>query len=145
MTQSIENAVAEIADVVANTYGIVLASGTPKENYSEYPFAMTYILNGQVGNEVTDSVIGLHNIAVDLLVPREWDIGDSLPVLHPILDSLKVSLWSEVATSTGGFFNNSIDTFSNMLIDFLPSYPYGTLELIGYRIILEGVKIVTNL
>ena len=140
--QTIESCIPEIAFVVTHVNGINGAQSTPRENESSYPFAMVYLLDGEVMNDVTQGIIDLHNIAVDLLVPRIWDLADSLPMLHPILDNLKNALWSEVATSSGSHFNTSIDTFSNLRIQFLPEYPYAGTDLIGYRLIMEGVKLM---
>lgn len=145
MTQNITNAIAEIAEVVAAVSGINAPQATPRENTSEYPFAMVYLGDGESGSESQGWAIGLHNIAIDLLVPREWDLNDSLPLLHPILDSLNVGLWSEVAKDGAGFFNGSVDTFGNLRFLFMPEYPYAAVEMIGYRLVMEQVKIVTTL
>ena len=145
MTQTITNAIVEIAEVVAGTTGIKAPQANPRENASEYPFAMVYLLEGDVGSESEGWIVDLHNFAIDILVPREWDLAVSLPLFHPILDTLKVVLFQEVAKTGGGAFNGSIDTFSSLRIMFLPEYNYAGIDMIGYRVMMEQVKLVGTL
>ena len=145
MTQSIENAITEIANVVAATTGINAPQATPRENANEFPFAMVYLMEGEGNAESEGWTTELHSIAIDLLVPREWGIEIVFETLHPILDDLKVALWSEVAKTGGDAFNSSIDTFSVMRFQFLPEYIYNNTEMIGYRTIMEQVKLLTTL
>jgi hypothetical protein len=145
MTQDLETAIPAIATVVVSVSGVNAPSAIPSDNASEYPFAMVYLLEGEVGNDIEGQIVDLHNIAIDLLVPREWDLTESLPVLHPILDDLKVALFTEVTTAGGGHFDNTVDTFATLRILFLPEYQYAGIEMIGYRLVMEGVKMVTTL
>ena len=145
MTQNLENAIVEIAEIVAGVSGINAPQATPRENASEFPFAMVYLMEGEVGSQSEGWIVDLHNIAIDILVPREWDLADSLPLLHPILDALKVALFQEVAKTGGGAFDNSIDTFSNLRMMFLPEYNYSGIDMIGYRVVMEQVKLAGTL
>ena len=143
MTQSLEDCIPQIAAVVVAVSG-VKGLGLPRENSSEYPFAMTYIFDGEIGGDIEGQSVGLYNIAIDLLAPFERGLANILPTLHPILDDLQNDLLAEVK-SGGGQFSNTVDTFSNLRLFFLPDYPYGAIQLIGYRVIMEGVKILTVL
>lgn len=145
MTQSITNAVVEIANVVAKTTGINAPQATPRENASEFPLAMVYLIEAEEGSMSEGWIEGLHSFAIDILVPREMGLELALPELHPILDALKVALFSETAKDTGTAFNNSIDTFGNTRTLFLPEYLYNGIQMIGYRVTMEFVKIVTAL
>ena len=107
--------------------------------------ALVYLMEGEANCESEGWTTELHSIAIDLLVPRERGIESAFETLHPILDNLKVALWSEVAKDGGGAFNGSIDTFSILRFMFLPEYIYGNTEMIGYRLIMEQVKILTTL
>ena len=145
MPQTIASAIVEIAEVVAAASGINAPQATPRENTNEYPFAMVYLFDGQSSAMSQGWKIDLVNIAIDILTPRSRDLNESLPALHAILDTLLDALWSEVAKQGAGFFDGSIDTFGNLSIAFLPFYVYANVEMIGYRLVLEQVKLVATL
>jgi len=144
MTHNITNAIAEIAEVVAAVTGINAPQATPHENTSEFPMAMVYIFDGLVSSPSYGVMMDLDNIAIDILTPHR-DISDDLPALHAVLDACKKALWSEIALDTGGRFDSSIDTFQDIAISFLPNYTWAGVDMIGYRLVMQGVKLLDTL
>jgi hypothetical protein len=144
MTHNITNAIPEIAEVIVAVTGINAPQGVPRENVSEFPMAMVYIFDGIVSSPSYGTMMDLDNIAIDILTPRR-DIAEDLPVLHAILDACKKALWSEIALDTGGRFDSSIDTFQDIAISFLPDYVYAGVEMIGYRLVMQQVKLLDTL
>lgn len=139
MPQTIAAAVPAIATVAKNA--ISASGGVPQEVANEYPFLVVSLFDGQLGSPGNDWTEDVVNIAIDVLVPRAWDIGVSLPLLLGYVDTLKAALWTQVATDPGLHFSNTIDTFTNIAVAYLPFNPWSAVDMIGYRFVLEGVKI----
>jgi len=145
MTQDLQTCIPAIANVVAATSAIKGVQSLPMDNANDYPFAMVYLLEGNSGNNTSQSLEDLDNIAIDILVPLEWGLGKCFPLLNAAIDELKVDLVKEVTNDVGhqgGHFSFSIDTFQDLQIYFLPEYPYGNVQMIGYRIVIMQVKLI---
>jgi hypothetical protein len=139
MPQTLTACAPAIASVV--TTAISASGGVPQEAANEYPFVVVSLFDGMLTSPGNDWTEDLVNIAIDVLVPRAWDIGVSMPLLLGYVDTLKVALWTQVATAPGLHFDNTIDTFANIAVAYLPFNPWSNVDMIGYRLVLEGVKL----
>jgi hypothetical protein len=143
MTQTIALAAPAIASIV--TAALSASGGVPQEVANEYPFVVVSLFDGEVTSPGNDWIEDHLNVAIDILVPRAWDIGVSMPLLLGYVDTLKVALWRQVATDPGLHFSNTIDTFVNIAVAYLPFNPWSAVDCIGYRFVLEGVKLTGTL
>jgi len=145
MTQDLQTCIPAISDVVVATTSIKGTQSLPQDNMNDYPFAMVYLFTGGAGNDISQALVDLDNIAIDILVPIEWGLAKCFPILNQCVDEVKVALVKEVVndgTHKGGHFSNSVDTFEGLQFFFLPEYPYGNMPMIGYRIVITDVKLV---
>lgn len=140
---TISTALTAISAVVAGVSGIKRAPDNPMENINEYPFALTYVMDGFLNIGPIGTKKSLINIAIDLLTPRR-DISLDMAILTPYLDSIPTALVSEVSVG-GDVFSGTISTYENLRLEFLPFYDYAGAPMIGYRFTLENVKLLTNL
>jgi hypothetical protein len=143
LTQEILNACAAVAAVVDNVSGINKVPSVPMENINEYPFALVYPANGNINIGPVGTRKSLNNIHIDLLTVRR-DINLDLTLMIPFIDSVSAALNAEISYD-GDRFSGTVQTFENILYEFLPFYPYAGPEMIGYRFIMENVKILVNL
>jgi len=143
MTQPVDNAIAKIAAIVAGVSGIRQAPTYPTETQSVDPFAITYVYNGTVNAGVIGSKKMLLSIAVDLYIPR-LDLARDMATLTPFLDLITNALLGQVSGS-GGLFSGSITTFERLDIEFLPNMTYGAVTMIGYRFLMNNVKLLLAL
>jgi hypothetical protein len=142
-----EKAISEIAYVVSNVPGIKQAPAQPSETQNEYPFAAIYLATGTLGLGPTGTHKSLYNIAIDVLTNR-MDLPNDLSILHPFIDLITSALDAEVSNSEdglpGGCFNGTISTFESVSISFLPKVDYAGVQMIGYRFLMNNVKILSN-
>jgi hypothetical protein len=143
MSHTIATAAPAIASVV--TAALSAAGGVPQEVANEYPFVVVALFDGELTNPGNNWTEDHLQISIDVLVPRAWDIGVSMPLLLGYVDLLRVALWSQVATDPGLHFTNTIDTFTNIAVAYLPFNPWSAVDCIGYRFVLEGVKLTGTL
>lgn len=137
------NVITQVADVVSRVQGIRQAPVNPSETQNIDPFAVTYLFNGRIEIGPVGTRKNLHQIAVDVFVART-DLPRNLATLHPFVDSVPFALMSEVSDG-GSLFNSTIQTFGGLETTFLPSVDYGGKQMIGYRFVMEDVKVLVNL
>jgi hypothetical protein len=143
MTEELVNVITQVADVVSRVQGIRQAPVNPNETQNVSPFAVTYLFSGRINVGPIGTRKNLHQIAVDLFVERT-DLARNIAALNPFIDSLPFALLSEVSDG-GSLFNSTIQTFDGISTTFLPSVDYGGKQMIGYRFVLENVKVLVNL
>ena len=143
MTQDFTTAVTEVAEVVAAVAGIGAAPANPQDNINERIFALTYLMSSMTAISETGTMQHLATIAVDILTPHS-NTEQNIAALLPIVDLVDAALLTEI-TTTSRFFDGSIDTFQTLRWEFLPVYIYSSVDCIGYRAMLEGVKQKINL
>lgn len=143
MTQQIDTACAAIAAVVDSVAGVDAAPAAPQDNINERVFALIYPMSAELDIGPIGTRGELWNVAVDLLTPHS-NTSQNLSALMPILVLLLTALNSEMI-SGGGFFSGTIDTAYTIRVEFLPVYFYSSVDCIGYRVTLEGVKLMVNL
>ena len=136
-------ALAAIAAVVDGVSGITLAPTYPRETMNESPFAVTYVSSGEIDIGPIGTRKSLENIAIDVLVVRR-DVALDMETLTPFLDSIPAALLAEVSTG-GDIFSGTISTFESISIEFLPFIDYGAVQMIGYRFMMNNVKILISL
>lgn len=140
---TIAAALTAISATVAGVSGIKSAPDNPQENINEYPFALTYVMDGTLNIGPIGTRKSLLNISIDLLTVRR-DISLDMAILTPYLDSIPHALASEISY-TGDRFSNTLETFEKITLQFLPFYDYAGAQMIGYRFIMENVKLLVNL
>ena len=141
--KTIVAAIAAIAGVVSGVSGIKSAPAYPHEQMTESPFAITYLVNNEINIGPVGSKKSLASIAVDVLTVRR-DIALDLAILLPLVDTISAALVSEM-TPSGDIFSGTIDTFERLLVEFIPSIDYAGVNMIGYRFVMEGVKLLVSL
>ena len=140
---TVATAIAAIAAVVDGVSGVTLAPTYPRETMNESPFAVTYVITGEIDVGPIGTRKSLLNIAIDLLIPRR-DISLDMQTLTPFLDSVPAALLAEVSTG-GDVFSGTIDTFEFISIEFIPDVVYGGVQHIGYRFLMNNVKFLISL
>ena len=134
------NACTEIALVAAGVSGIKRAPTYPPEGINESPYVLTYIQAGDMDIASEGSRHSLWDINCDLLVARK-NMTDDMTKLVALIDPIKTAFAAEVSTN-GDQFNNSIETFRNLHVEFVPEFVYQSAQYIGYRFTLQGVKFI---
>jgi uncharacterized membrane protein len=140
---TVATAIAAIAAVVDGVSGVTLAPTYPRETMNESPFAVTYVITGEIDIGPIGTRKSLLNIAVDFLIPRR-DIALDMETLTPFLDSIPAALLGELSTG-GDIFSGTISTFEFLSIEFIPDVVYGGVQHIGYRFLLNNVKLLISL
>ena len=140
--KTVVGAVTAVAAVVGGVSGISSAPTYPFETMNESPFAVTYPMNGGINIGPVGSRKNLLNIAIDVLIPRR-DLAADLEVLEPFLDTIPAALLAELSYS-GDIFSAAIDTLESIAFEFLPEMNYGGVQMIGYRFILQNVKLLVS-
>jgi len=135
--------VAAIAAVVDSVSGVTLAPTYPRETMNESPFAVTYVVGGEVDAGPIGSRKSLLSIAIDLLIIRR-DIALDMEALLPFVDSIPNALLSEISTG-GDIFSGTISTYDYITIEFIPSIDYGGVQMIGYRFLMNNVKLLVSI
>jgi hypothetical protein len=133
----------EVAAVVGAVSNIRQAPTNPNETQSVDPFAVTYLANGVINISPIATKKDLLNVVVDVLIART-DLARNIATLTPFVDSVPYALVSE-ASSGGDLFSNTIQTFGGVQIQFLPQVDYANKQMIGYRFVMQDVKVLVNL
>lgn len=142
MANEFVNAKTQIMNVIAGLTGIHQAPTNPNETQNDFPFAVCYYASGNLGAGPTGTRKSLHNIVIDLLTNR-MNLPADLEILDPFIDSIPLALIQQVS-GNGQRFSNTISTFGEITIQFIPSVEYAGVQCIGYRFILNDVKILSN-
>lgn len=132
----------QIMAVVAGISGIKQAPTNPNETQNDFPFAVGYLATGNLGAGAIGTRKSLYNIVIDLLT-RRMDLAADLAALDPYIDSIPAALIAEVSDG-GDRFSNTISTFDEITMQFIPMVEYAGVQMIGYRFILNQVKILSN-
>jgi hypothetical protein len=142
MAQPYELALIQITTVLAAVSGVNQAPERPNETQNDYPFVVTYLVSGELGAGATGTRKSLYNIAIDLLTNR-MDLNRDLQILNPFIDTIPAALIAEVSVG-GDKFSSTISTFDTISMTFLPAVDYAGVQMIGYRFMLNNVKILNN-
>lgn len=142
MTQPLQDALIEIAAVVANIPGIKSAYPYPQEQQNEYPFVSIYVTSGNKAMGAIGTRKSLSNINLDLTTNR-LNLAADMEILIPFLDTLPAALEAEIS-GTGARFNGTISTFEQVNYLFVPALEYSKIPCIAYRFTMTNVKILSN-
>jgi hypothetical protein len=142
--QTLTGAVTAVAAVVAGVSGVDSSPAFPKFNINERVFALNYVMVSVVEISETGTKQHLATIASDLLTPLLGAEDADLQTILGIVDAASTALIQEASTG-GDMFSGAIDTYSNCRIEFLPTYVWNNAAYIGYRIMLENVKLKLDL
>lgn len=142
-TQPIDSAITAIAAVTASVSGVEASPAFAVFNVRGNVIALHYLANGTLEIMTTSSLMGLVNIHCDVLVPFVDGVNSGLQETLQIAQAVWLAWMSELVQGT--FFNNAINTAARANIEFVPNYPYGNVQHIGYRVILEEVKLIYDL
>lgn len=140
MSSPVENALYEIMQVVSSVTGLAQAPTNPNETQNVFPFAIGYYMTGSVGAQPIGTRKRLFNVSVEVLTKR-INLPSDLALLLPFVDTIPDKLIAEVSDA-GDLFNTSITTFDNVLIEFIPDLEYAGVQMIGYRFVMENIKIL---
>ena len=145
MTQSIDGALEAIAGVVASVSGVGASPAFLEFNINEKVFANNYIMTGSAEISETGTKQWLLTIASDLITPLVNVANEDIQFILQLTESISTALITET-TSGGDMFGGAIDTFNILRLEFLPgNYFYNGVPHIGYRLMLEDVKLKINL
>ena len=142
--QTLTGAVTAVAGVVAGVSGVNASPAYPQFNISERIFALNYVMTSVVEISETGTKQHLAMIASDLITPLTDAANEDIEVILGLIDSISTALITET-TSGGDMFSGAMDTFTNLRIEFLPNYVYQNIQYIGYRVMLEDVKLKLDL
>lgn len=142
--QTLAGAVEAIAAVVAGVSGVDSSPSYPKFNINERVIALNYVMYSVVEISETGTKQHLATITSDLITPLLGAEDADLQTILTIVDAASTALITE-ATTAGDMFSGAIDTYSNCRIEFLPGYIWNMTAYIGYRIMLENVKLKLDL
>ena len=139
---SVRTALDAIITVVSAVSGIRQAPTNPTDNPSAYPFAVSYVMDGQLVNGAMGTRKHLVNIAIELLTARK-DLARDMALISPYIDSISSALLAEVSDS-GDRFGSTISAFEGINYELLPEVNYAGVQMIGYRFTMTNVKILEN-
>ena len=139
---SVRTALDAIVSVVSGISGIRQAPTNPTDNPSIYPFAVCYVMDGQLVNGAMGTRKHLVNIAIELLTARK-DLARDMALISPYIDSICAALIAEVSDS-GDRFGGTISAFEGVNYELLPDVNYANVQMIGYRFTMTNVKILEN-
>ncbi len=142
--QAIDTAIIAIAAVAASATGVDAAPSSDLFNVNENTFALTYLMASASEISEIGTMQDLALIACDVLTPFEQVASLGLLPILRVAKNIKLAFIQEV-TSGGDFFGNTISAVSFCRVEFLPNYIYGGIQFIGYRVILEDVKLKYDL
>ena len=147
MTEALDNACTKIAQKLATIPELKTVPINPPETISYDTFAIVHPISGTYTLAPVGSRMGLHTIAIDVLT-RRVDLARDLARIKPLLDLVahKVSLEFSYDSdgNVGQRFSNSVQTLKEIPYFELRD-DYGGVPVIGYRMTLSDVKILTNL
>ena len=139
---SVRTALDAVISVVSGISGIRQAPTNPTDNPSIYPFAVCYVMDGQLVNGAMGTRKHLVNIAIELLTARK-DLARDMALISPYIDSISSALLAEVSDS-GDRFGGTISAFEGINYELLPDVTYASVQMIGYRFTMTNVKILEN-
>lgn len=147
--QEIDTAVEEIAAVAATATGVDAAPAFAIFNVKDNVIALVYPMNADVDVSELGTMQDLANITCDVLTPFVDVLNTDLRSILVAAKNIKKAFVKETIIradgSRGGFFNNSVSAVSFCRMEFIPFYQYGNTVYIGYRVILETVKLKYDL
>ncbi len=141
--QTLRGALSAVASVVANVSGVNSSPSYALFNINERIFSLNYVMTSEAEISEIGTKQHLAVISCDLLTPL-IGMTDEIDTMLGIADSASTALIQE-ASSGGDMFSDAMMTFSFCRIEFIPFYPYNNIPHIGYRIMLEGVKLKLDL
>ena len=149
MTQPIEDAILQIATVVAGVTGIQGVPINPPETVSLTTFGLVYAESGILGiNSMGESSLGsvgnrasFHQIAVDILTTRS-DLADNIAFMKPFIDTIGAALLGEVSAS-GTLFSGTITTMGRITYEWVNPKIAG-VQYTGYHFTMNEVKILID-
>jgi hypothetical protein len=142
--QTLTGAVTAFASVIASVSGVDSSPAYPKFNINERVFALNYVMNSVVELSELGTRQHLATIAGDLLTPILGAEDADIQTMLTIAELAATAFITEM-TDAGTKFNGVIDTFENCRIEFLPAYLWNNTPYIGYRVMLENVKLKLDL
>lgn len=142
MTEPFENAKAAIVSVISGVTGINQAPTNPNETQNIFPFALVYLSTGTLVLGAVGTRKSLYNIAIDVVTNR-MNLPDDLAILTPFVDTIPAALEAQVS-GAGARFTSTISTFDSITVQFLPEFKYDGVQCIGYRFVMNNVKILSD-
>lgn len=143
--QTLPDALDAFTAVIASVSGIDKSEATALFNVNDRIFALNYVMTSAAELSELGTVQDLATLSSDILTPL-IGMTNEIRTILAIANSAKNACLSEMSSAgTGTMFDGEIDTFSHCRIEFIPFYPYNNIPHIGYRVLLEGVKLKLDL
>lgn len=142
--QTIDAALTAIAAVAATASGVDTAPAFDIFNIKGNIFALTYLMTSDTEISEIGTMQDLATIACDVLAPFVDVMQVGLYDILIVTQNIKLAFIRE-ATTGGDMFSNTITAYSHCRIEFVPSYIYGGIQYIGYRVIVEEAKLKYDL
>lgn len=141
--QTLKGALSAVAAVIGKVSGVDVSESTQLFNINDTVIALNYVMNSSVEISETGTKQHLALIASDIVTPFV-SMTDELDMILGLVDDISTALIREASTD-GSMFSNTISTYSFLRIEFLPAYTYNNIPHIGYRLMLEDVKLKFDL
>ena len=132
---TLQAAIAATQVIVAAVTGIKQAPQYAPEQISEFPISIAYAGPGNAGFGPGGGMKGLRSIIIEIHVSR-LDLPRDLQEVMGFADSVPLALLAD--PTLGG----TCSTFEQIDYDFGP-LGYGSMETIGFRFVIQNVKILS--
>ena len=132
---TLQAAIAATQVIVAAVTGIKQAPAYAPEQISEFPISIAYAGQGRVEFGPGGGMKALRSIVIEIHVSR-LDLPRDLQEVMGYADSVPSALLAD--PTLGG----TCSTFESIDYDFGP-LGYGSMETIGFRFIIQNVKILS--
>jgi hypothetical protein len=123
-----------VQTVVRAVVGIKFAPDNLPGKLPTYPAVITYYAGGHYDTGPFGIAQSLHNIACDVVINKA-DMGRDMETLVKFIESIPAALTNDP------WFGGLCETFSGVRYEFIPSGNWAGVEIIGYRFIIENIKL----
>lgn len=134
---TLTDAVKALAGIVRGVSGVRMAPNYPPDQASVFPFAVVMARAGTFAPGVAGESKALHDIVVQLHVARK-DLPVDVQAAMGFSDSVPLAIMDEPTWS------GTISMYQRISYEF-GEMEYGGVQTVGWRWVVEGVKIRSNL
>lgn len=134
MTEKIELALTAVATIVRSVTTLKQVPVDPPEAISVDTFAVVYAQSGSIDNGVVGLKKSLHSISVDCLTKRT-DLARDLARVKPLIDLIPSALLANPTLA------GTVQTFGSISYEVV-QVEYGAVPMIGYKFLINDVKIL---
>jgi len=136
MTQNIEDVCSAVVVILKTITALKQVPIDPPDTVNVDTFAVVYAGSGMITNGVVGTKKSLHNIVVDVLTKRT-DLARDMARIKPFIDTVKTALLADTTLS------GKAQTYDSLSYE-LVNTDYASVPVIGYKFILNNVKILAD-